>query len=156
MNVRAPYLLTQSLLPLIIASHGQVVFVNSTAGLHARKGAGQYAATKHALRGLADSLREDVNERGVRVLSVFLGRTASRMEAAVFEREGRPYTPGNLLQPEDVASVIVHALGPPRSAEVTDIVTVQGVLRRFSNDATGWRRRCAAMAAVRYTSALSC
>jgi NADP-dependent 3-hydroxy acid dehydrogenase YdfG len=120
-NVRAPYLLTQLLLPRIISSRGQIVFVNSSAGLHARKGVGQYAATKHALRGIADSLREEVNEHGVRVLSVFLGRTASRMQANVYGREGRPYRPELLLQPDDVASVIVHALELPRTAEVTDI-----------------------------------
>ena len=120
-NLRAPYVLTQSLLPLLIQSRGQIVFVNSSAGLNARKGAGQYAATKHALRGFADSLREEVNEEGVRVLSVYLGRTASRMQAAVYEREGRPYDPTVLLQTDDVASVVVHALTLPRTAEVTDI-----------------------------------
>jgi NADP-dependent 3-hydroxy acid dehydrogenase YdfG len=120
-NVRAPYLLTQLLLPAIIAGRGQIVFVNSSAGLNARKGAAQYAATKHALRGLANSLREEVNEHGVRVLSVFPGRTAGRMQAAVFEREKRPYDPALLLQPDDVASIVVHALELPRTAEVTDI-----------------------------------
>jgi NAD(P)-dependent dehydrogenase (short-subunit alcohol dehydrogenase family) len=120
-NVRAPFLLTQMLLPQVIDCRGQIVFVNSSAGLHGRKGAGHYSASKHALRGLADSLRDEVNERGVRVLSVFLGRTASRMQVAVHQREGRPYNPGVLLQPDDVAAVVVHALALPRTAEVTDI-----------------------------------
>jgi NADP-dependent 3-hydroxy acid dehydrogenase YdfG len=120
-NVRAPYQLTQALLPQITACQGQVAFINSSAGLHARRGAAQYAATKHALRAVADSLREEVNDRGVRVLSVFLGRTASRMQAAVHRQEGRPYNAGTLLQPDDVASVVVHALALPRTAEVTDV-----------------------------------
>jgi NADP-dependent 3-hydroxy acid dehydrogenase YdfG len=120
-NVRAPYLLTQALLPGLIARQGQVVFINSSAGLGGRKGLAQYSATKHALRGMADSLREEVNASGVRVLSVFLGRTASRMQAAVHEREGRAYNPGVLLQPDDVAAVVVSALELPRTAEVTDI-----------------------------------
>ena len=34
-NVRAPYLLTQGLLPMIKARQGQIVFVNSTAGIRA-------------------------------------------------------------------------------------------------------------------------
>ena len=81
----------------------------------------QYAATKHALRALADALREEVNERGVRVLSVFLGRTASRMQQAVHQHEKRPYNPGRLLQPSDVASMVLAALRLPRTAEVTDL-----------------------------------
>src|SRR5262245_14898228 len=120
-NVRAPYLLTQNLLPLLTRSQSQVVFVNSSAGVQSREGVAQYGATKHALRALADSFRQEVNPLGVRVLSVFLGRTASRMQASVHAREGRPYVPGRLLQPDDVASVVVHSLDLPRTAEVTDI-----------------------------------
>jgi len=120
-NVRAPYQLTQALLPQLTGSGGQVVFINSSAGIHGRKGVGQYAATKHALRAVADSLRDEVNERGVRVLSVFLGRTASRMQSSVFAHEGRPYDPSRLIQPGDVASIVLAALQVPRSAEVTDV-----------------------------------
>jgi NADP-dependent 3-hydroxy acid dehydrogenase YdfG len=98
-----------------------VVFINSTAGLVARAGVAQYAATKHALRAMADSLREEVNADGVRVLSVFLGRTATPLQAALHEREGRRYRPERLVQPADVASLVVHALTLPRTAEVTDL-----------------------------------
>lgn len=121
-NVRAPYLLTQKLLPLLRASAGQVVFINSSAGLHARRAEiGQYAATKHALRAVADSLREEVNASGVRVLSVYLGRTATPLQEQLFRAEGRAYQGEALLQPEDVASVIVHSVSLPPTAEVTDI-----------------------------------
>jgi NAD(P)-dependent dehydrogenase (short-subunit alcohol dehydrogenase family) len=121
-NVRAPYLLTQLLLPLVRAAQGQVVFVNSSAGAgRARGGASQYAATKHALRAVADSLREEVSADGVRVLSVFPGRTATPMQAHVHELEGRPYRPENLMKPEDVAEAVLAALRLSRSAEVTEI-----------------------------------
>lgn len=121
-NVRAPYLLTQQLLPLLKASHGQIVFINSSVGLTARRPEiGQYAATKHALKALADSLREEVNPEGVRVLTVYPGRTATRQQQAVHHLEQRPYRPELLLQPEDVASIVVHSLLLPRTAEVTDI-----------------------------------
>jgi NAD(P)-dependent dehydrogenase (short-subunit alcohol dehydrogenase family) len=121
-NVRAPYVLTKRLLSLLTASRGQIVFINSSAGLNARRAeAGQYAATKHALRGIADSLREEVNPKGVRVLSVYLGRTATPMQEALFREEGKPYQPEMLLQPMDVASVVVQTLKLPSTAEVTDI-----------------------------------
>lgn len=120
-NVRAPYFLTQTLVPMLRARRGQVVFINSSAGLRARAGVGQYAATKHALKAVADSLREELNADGVRVMSVFLGRTATPMQATVHATEGRPYTPEQLLQPEDVASAVISALSLPRTAEVTEI-----------------------------------
>jgi NADP-dependent 3-hydroxy acid dehydrogenase YdfG len=120
-NARAPYALTKALLPTLRARKGQVVFINSAAGLRAGGGAGQYAATKHALRAIADSLRAEVNEDGVRVLSLYLGRTATPMQAALHEVEGRPYRPERLIQPDDVAAVVMCALSLPPSAEVTDI-----------------------------------
>lgn len=120
-NVRAPYILTQALLPLLKSCRGQIVFVNSSVGLTARANVGQYAASKHALKALADSLRDEVNVDGIRVLSVFLGRTASPMQRAVHEMEGRAYRPELLMQPEDVAAAIMNALALPRSVEVTEI-----------------------------------
>ncbi len=120
-NVRAPYALTQALLPLLIPRQGQIVFINSSAGLGAKAGVGQYAASKHALKAIADSLRAEVNALGLRVLSVFPGRTASPMQAAVHALEGKAYHPESLLQPQDVAAVVLNALSLPRSAEVTDI-----------------------------------
>ena len=120
-NVRAPYLLTQVLLPSLEASKGQIVFVNSTMGLETRANVAQYAASKHALRALADSLRQEVNCAGLRVLSVYLGRTASPMQAEIFKTEERDYRPELLIQPEDVASVVVCALSLPRTAEITEI-----------------------------------
>jgi short-subunit dehydrogenase len=120
-NVRAAYAVTQALLPMLRARRGQVVFVNSSAGLAGRAGSSQYAATKHALRAVADSLREEVNEDGVRVLSVFLGRTATPMQAAVHQYEGRSFRPDRLIRPEDVAEIIINALSLSQSVEVTEI-----------------------------------
>jgi NADP-dependent 3-hydroxy acid dehydrogenase YdfG len=121
-NLRAPFLLTKAFLPMLRHSGGQVVFVNSTAGLVAGADNALYAATKHALRALAGSIRDHVNQYGVRVLSVFPGRTATPMQEAVYRFEGRRYEAADLLQPGDVAEVIVAALASPRTAEVTDVV----------------------------------
>lgn len=121
-NVHAPYLLTQTLLPSLIARQGQVVFVNSGAGFNpARAGWVAYAASKHALRALADGLREEVNKQGVRILTVFPGRTATPMQEEVHRYEGRDYDPERFLQPGDVAATLVNALSLPRTAEVTDL-----------------------------------
>jgi len=127
-NVRAPYFLTQSLLPGLRERHGQIVFINSSAGLHARAGVSQYSATKHALKAMADCLRDEVNGAGVRVISVYPGRTASPLQRAVHALEARPYRPEALIQPEDVAEVVLAALCLPRSAEVTD-VQVRGMVK---------------------------
>jgi len=121
-NLVGPYALLQQLLPLLIEAKGQVVFINSTQALKAAADLGQYAATKHAMKAVADSLRDEVNASGVRVISLFLGRTASERQRAIFAAEGRPYPPERLIQPADVAALVLSLLKLPRTSEVTDIV----------------------------------
>lgn len=121
-NVVGPYSLIQQLLPLLIGSKGQVVFINSTQGLKAAARVGQYAATKHAMKAVADSLRDEVNGNGVRVTSVFLGRTATELQQTIFAAEGRPYQPERLIQPADVAGLVLFLLQFAGTSEVTDIV----------------------------------
>ena len=120
-NVRAPFLLTKALLPSIRSVNGQIVFINSSAGLKAGVGNGQYAATKSALKVIADSFRNELNIEGIRVLSVYPGRTATAMQETVSKKEGKAYHPELLLQPEDVAVTVINALRMPRTAEITDI-----------------------------------
>ncbi len=121
-NVHAPMLLTASCLGALRAARGHVVFINSSAGLHAgAAGTAVYAATKHALRAAADALRQEVNAQGIRVLSVFPGRTNTPMQQAVLQAEGRSAKLEMLLSPDDVADMVVAALRLPQRAEVTEL-----------------------------------
>jgi NADP-dependent 3-hydroxy acid dehydrogenase YdfG len=120
-NVRTPYALTQRLLPMLCAQRGQIVFVNSSVVQQARAQVGPFAATQHALKAIADTLRAEVNAEGVRVLSVYPGRTATERQATIHAKEGKAYNPERLLQPADVAAVVVQALAMERTAEVTDV-----------------------------------
>jgi NADP-dependent 3-hydroxy acid dehydrogenase YdfG len=120
-NVRAPYRLTQRLLPRLTERGGDVVFLNSTQGLRGSPGRTQFAATQHALKGMADVMRAELGDVGVRVLSVFPGRTATPRMAALFEQEGRPYVPGLLVQPDDIARMVIETLRLPRHVELTEL-----------------------------------
>jgi short-subunit dehydrogenase len=122
-NTAAPAELTRLLLPSVRSARGQVLFVNSGSGLRARPAWGAYAASKHALRALADSLRAEEPE--IRVTSVFPGRTASEMQRRSRAYEGGEYDPEAYMSPRTVAQVIVNALETPRDATVTD-VSVRG------------------------------
>jgi len=120
-NVRGHYALLQTMLPLLRKAPGQIAFINSSAGLRSPAGGGQFSSTQHAFRSIADSLRDEVNAEGIRVLSVYPGRTATPRIEKIFGKEGRAYKPEVLMQPEDVAEMVVHSLRLPRTAEVTDI-----------------------------------
>lgn len=120
-NLVAPAELTRLLLPVLRVSQGQVVFVNSGAGLRANAGWSAYAASKHGLRALADALRAEEAEHGVRVTSIFPGRTATPMQVRVHQQEGNDYHAERFATPDAVATTILTALDLPRDAAITDL-----------------------------------
>lgn len=102
------------------------MFVNSGSGLRANPEWSAYAASKHGLKALADALRAEERAHGVRVTSVYPGRTASPMQAKVHRQEGREYDPAGLMDPGSVAATVLAALDLPRDAEIQDLTVRPG------------------------------
>ncbi|AWK10884.1 short chain dehydrogenase [Streptomyces spongiicola] len=125
-NLVSPAELTRLLLPQLRDSRGAVVFVNSGSGLNAHAEWGAYAASKHGLKALADVLRQEEKEHGVRVTSVYPGRTASPMQEKVHRQEGKEYDPSRWIDPESVATAILTALDLPRDADIHDLTVRPG------------------------------
>ena len=61
-------------------------------------GVGQFAATQHAMKAVADSLRAEINAAGVRVLTLHAGRTATPRQEKIFADEARRYEPERLMR----------------------------------------------------------
>lgn len=121
-NLVAPAELTRLLLPSLRATRGHVVLVNSGSGLRANPGWSAYAASKHGLRALADALRAEEKGSGVRVTSVYPGRTATPMQEKVHEQEGKDYDPSEWITPDTVADAILHVLDLPPEATIPELV----------------------------------
>ncbi|HEX5114712.1 MAG TPA: SDR family oxidoreductase [Pseudonocardiaceae bacterium] len=121
-NVVAVAELTRLLLPALRAARGRVVLVNSGSGLHGRPEWGLYAASKFALRAYADVLRDEEAAHGVRVTSVFPGRTDTDMQREVWALESDgDYRPERYLRVETVAEAIRYAVQAPPDAQVVDL-----------------------------------
>ncbi len=125
-NLLAPAELTRLALPALRAARGTVVFVNSGAGLRANPEWSAYAASKHGLRALADALRAEEREHGVRVTSVYPGRTATPMQQKVHDQEGKEYDAGEWIRPESVADAVLHVLDLPTDATIPDVTVSPG------------------------------
>ena len=119
-NVLGPVALTLSLLPALRSAGGHVVFVNSGSGINASPGLASYSGSKFALRGFADSLRND--EPSLRVTSVHPGRIATEMQEGLIAYEGRDYDPQQFLSPETVAKVIADAVNAPPDAHIHEVI----------------------------------
>ena len=120
-NLVAPAVLTRVALPALRAARGTVVMVNSGAGLVAHPTWGAYAASKHGLKALADALRGEESGHGVRVTSVYPGRTATPMQEQVHAQEGKDYDAAQWIRPESVAEAILGVLDLAPDATVTDL-----------------------------------
>lgn len=119
-NLLAPAQLTAAMLPALRAGSGAVVFLNSGAGLNANAEWSSYAASKFGLRALADALRAE--EPGIRVTSIFPGRTATRMQAEVHRQEGRAYDASSWIQPESIVEQIIAVLDLGSDAQIPEMV----------------------------------
>jgi len=119
-NVIGAVALTLSLLPALRAANGHVVFINSGAGINASPGLASYTASKFALRGFADSLRND--EPSLQVTSIHPGRIATEMQEGLIAYEGKDYDPSHFLSPETVARVTVDTINAPRDAQINEVI----------------------------------
>jgi len=120
-NLVAPAILTRLCLPAVRAARGTVVFVNSGAGLVAHPQWSAYAASKFGLRALADSLRAEEQPSGVRVTTVYPGRTATPMQQKVHRQEGKDYDASAWIDPTTVADAILRVLDLPDDATLTEL-----------------------------------
>ncbi|KAA9151910.1 SDR family oxidoreductase [Amycolatopsis acidicola] len=121
-NVIAVVELTRLLLPALRAARGHVVVINSGAGRNANPGWGAYAASKHAVRAFADALRAEEEPNGLRVTTVYPGRTDTEMQRGVIAHEGREYQPENYLRPDSVAEAVLSAVSATPEAHPTEII----------------------------------
>lgn len=111
---------TQAVLPQMLArGDGTIVNVASIAGIMGYARMGGYCATKFAIIGFTESLRDEVLGRGVRVAMVCPGTT----ESEFFVNAERGKMPG--------ASRLIHGVSPERVARAICRTAEDGKYRRI-------------------------
>ncbi len=118
---------TQAALPHLIKTKGIIVVISSIAGFAPLLGRTGYAASKHALHGLFDSLRAEVGPAGVEVTIVCPGFTATGIDRHALGEDGRPTehpqsTTGKVADPRQVAEAIFKAAARGRRLLVLSTV----------------------------------
>jgi NAD(P)-dependent dehydrogenase (short-subunit alcohol dehydrogenase family) len=116
--LKGPFLLTQTLLPLL-ADGGAVVNVASNAAMPSGMAAGYsaYGSMKGALIVLSRFLAKELSVRGIRVTSVAPGATRTRLGDDAFTKFPEVIEPivantalGRVGEPEDIGKVIAFLL----------------------------------------------
>ncbi len=126
-NLLGVMFLTHAALPHLLARRGTVVQVSSTAGRVVRAGTGVYNATKFGLNAFSESLRQEVTERGVRVVVVEPGVVETELREHITDPAARASIDRRIaslrqLRPEDVADAVRYAVGQPEHVAVNEIM----------------------------------
>ncbi|ALJ00955.1 SDR family oxidoreductase [Rufibacter tibetensis] len=118
-NVNGIFYCTRLVLPQMKKQlEGHIINISSIAGLNGIENMSGYCATKFAVRGISHSLFKEVRPHGIKVTCIYPGSTATSFFDGF---EGTGTAPENMMQPEDIASTILHVLQSPPNYHHVDI-----------------------------------
>src|SRR5690606_32630040 len=109
-NVTAPFMLTQALMPLLeAADDASVIFTGSGVGRQGRAYWGAYGVSKAATENLMQTWAAELDGcSAIRCNSINPGATRTAMRAAAFPAED----PAALTTPEELMPLYVYLMGP--------------------------------------------
>ncbi len=107
---------TKYALPYIQCARGSIVGISSVAGFHGLPGRTGYSASKYAMHGLLETVRIENLKKGVHVLIVAPGFTASNVRFAALTADGSqqgvsPREEGKMMTADEAARRIIKAIG---------------------------------------------
>jgi len=121
-NFRSVFTLVQAMLPLLKEARGEIIMVNSSVIKGAKDELSVYSSAKHAMAGFTESLRQEVNPCGVRVVNIIPGKTATAMQEDLHRRKNLKMKGELLIQPYEIAYTILKILKLPFTSEITELV----------------------------------
>ena len=125
-NLRGAFLMTKSFLPYMInKSKGKIIFINSVAGLSPYAFGSAYVASKYGMRGFSASLREEVRENNIKVISIHPGA----VDTPLWDKSGSDFDRKEMLNTEDVSEMILQTIIAPNNLVCEEIT-----LRRTKGD----------------------
>jgi NADP-dependent 3-hydroxy acid dehydrogenase YdfG len=112
----------------LCAGGGDVVNLSSVAGRIARPASNVYAATKHAVTGWSDALRQELLAQDVRVICIEPGAVSTELPTHISDpatrRDADTFYGGaiEILGAEDIASLIVYAVTAPERVSISEVL----------------------------------
>jgi NAD(P)-dependent dehydrogenase (short-subunit alcohol dehydrogenase family) len=106
-NLSAPFMLTQFLIPALIKSDdARILFLSSSVGREARAYWGAYSVSKFGIEGFAKTLSEELEKTKISVNTVNPGKLRTEMRRTAYPAEDSSSVP----LPEEKSSAIVYLL----------------------------------------------
>ncbi len=116
-NLYSAYHVTRGLISRMIKKkEGDIFNICSTASIVPYINGGSYCITKYALLGMTKVLREEMKEKGIRVMAVLPGATLTA------SWEGTDLPEARFMKPEDVAEAVWSSHNLSRQTVVEEIL----------------------------------
>ena len=125
-NLRASFLVSQAFIPhMKQKKKGSLIFINSVAGKKGYAYSAAYVASKFGLRGLAESLREELRENNIKVISIYPGA----VDTPFWDDIQSDFPRDEMLKSDALAESIVHTIQAAGNFTVEEMV-----VRRTAGD----------------------
>ena len=125
-NLRGSFLITKYFINnMIDRRQGRLIFINSVAGKFGYPFSAAYVASKFGLRGFSDSLRNELREYNIKVISIHPGAIDTNFWNNIkidFSRE-------EMLPPKAVSDIVIHSIKAPDNSVIEEVV-----IRRTAGD----------------------
>ncbi|ABL02246.1 short-chain dehydrogenase/reductase SDR [Candidatus Ruthia magnifica str. Cm (Calyptogena magnifica)] len=106
-NVNAPFMLTQALIPALNkSSDARILFLSSSVGRFAKAYWGAYSVSKFAIEGMSKTLSEELEKTNIQVNSLNPGRMRTKMRQIAYPAENADNNP----LPEIKSPAIVYLM----------------------------------------------
>ncbi len=118
-NIKGVVYTTKAVLPgMMKAGDGFIVNVSSTSGLKGREGQSVYAASKWAVTGFTESLKDDLKDTNIKVAGIYPGG----MNTQIFAKAGLSFSTEEFMDTDKVAEVIIFMLTRDESMIIDHLV----------------------------------
>ena len=125
-NLRGVFLTAKSVLRAMIKrKNGVIVNILSVSAITTFRNSSAYSASKAGALALSRGLRAEVRRSGVRIIDILPGAVETNM----WDRKERKKYHAKMMQPEDVAEIVVAAVRSPKR-----LLTEEIVLRPIAGD----------------------
>ena len=117
-NLLGPYYVTRAVIPQMIENQtGDIINISSSSALSPAAVTSAYSASKAGLIAMSTSLMQEMRKHNIRVTSLTPSTTATDMAIELKLTDGNP---DKVMQPEDLAELIVSQLKLSRRVFVKD------------------------------------
>jgi 3-hydroxy acid dehydrogenase/malonic semialdehyde reductase len=143
-NVTGLINMTQAILPtMLVRNSGTIMNLNSIAGREPYIGGSIYCATKSAVASYTSALRQELVASRIRVMEIAPGQVETEFSVVRFggdkEAADRVYAGCDPLTPDDIAEIIVFAVGRRENVVIADTLVLPNHQVSLSTEEDGER-----------------